>query len=193
MIVVAMWPPARATVWRRNDGSGLATPKVSAPQIAANRCESFRRSSSSFDSHSSLLVQTAKAAPCRREIVERRLQPLERARQVGDMVGVIGDEILHHPVDLGDRAVAVLRLQPALDQLARAAADQVACGRERQLGNSFLAQDDVERGDQVGRGVDEGAVEIENNERSGWPCLFATCRAAPAQVAATAPHAIWPL
>ena len=59
MIADDSWPPARATVCRKIAGSGFDTPKVSAPQIAENRELNPSCSSSRFDSHSSLLVQTA--------------------------------------------------------------------------------------------------------------------------------------
>ncbi len=101
-------------------------PKVSAPQIAVNRGDSLQAIQQQLRQPFELVGADRECSALRGEIVERVLEPFERARKVGDMVGVIGDEILHHPVDFGDGAVAARDLQPALDQLARAAADQVA-------------------------------------------------------------------
>src|SRR6185437_3450427 len=55
--------PARPTVCFRIAGSGLATPNVSAPQIAAKRRLNPNSSSRRLDSHSSLLVHTARRQP----------------------------------------------------------------------------------------------------------------------------------
>ncbi len=58
-ITAAPSPSARAMVRRNISGSGLATPNVSAPQIAANRFDRPSASSSRIESFSILLVQTA--------------------------------------------------------------------------------------------------------------------------------------
>src|SRR6185312_13520532 len=74
----------------------------------------------------------------------------------------------------GDEAVEQLRragflqrraggLKAALDHPPRAAADERARLAERQRRQAFLRQQHVERADQVGRGVDQGAVEVEGD------------------------------
>ena len=76
------------------------------------------------------------------------------------------DEVAHHPVDLDHVERAALRLQPAHDQRPRAATDHVAgciVGDRRQAGAS---ENDVEGGDEIGRAVDQRAVEIQNDGRS---------------------------
>ena len=60
MIASAGAPPARKIVCRKISGSGFFTPNVSWPQIAAKCCVSFSVVSNNRDSHSSLLVHTAK-------------------------------------------------------------------------------------------------------------------------------------
>ena len=60
MMARVLSPPARSMVRFRIVGSGFDTPNVSAPQIARNRGRSLSASSSRSDSHSSLLVQTAR-------------------------------------------------------------------------------------------------------------------------------------
>ena len=62
----------------------------------------------------------------RGEVIEGGLQPLERPRFVGDVGGVIVDEIAGQAVDVGDAHHAAFHLEAALDQLAGAGADHVA-------------------------------------------------------------------
>ena len=79
------------------------------------------------------------------------------------MGGVIVDEILGQPVDVVDAHHAAFQLEPALDQLAGAGADHVARRLQRHRRQAFTVEHEIERGDQVGRGIDERAVEIEDN------------------------------
>ena len=79
------------------------------------------------------------------------------------MGGVIVDEIAGQPVDVVDADRAAFQFQPALDQLAGAGADHVARRVQRHRRQAFAVEHEIQRGDQVGRGVDERAVEIENN------------------------------
>ena len=66
---------------------------------------------------------------------------------------------------------AALGFQPALDQLAGAGADHVARRRERHRRQALARQHVIERVDQVGRGIDQRAVEIEDDNGGGrtWP------------------------
>ena len=79
------------------------------------------------------------------------------------MGGVIVDEILCQPVDVLHTDRPAFQLQPALDQLAGAGADHVARRFQGDGRQAFTVEREIERGDQVGRGVDQGAVEIEDN------------------------------
>ena len=56
---------------------------------------------------------------------------------------------------------AAFQLQAAFDQPARAGADHVARGVQRDRRQALAIEHEIERVDQVGRGVDERAVEIE--------------------------------
>ncbi len=106
-------------------------------------------------------MQTANWKPWPCEVVEGRLQPLERARAFGDVIGVIADEILGQFVELLDADGAAFGLEPAFEHLAGAGADHVARPVHRQRRQAFAREHEIERGDQVGGGVDQGAVEIE--------------------------------
>ena len=67
-----------------------------------------------------------KAVALRAEIIEGGLQPLERPRGVGDVGGVIVDEIAGQAVDVADAHRPAFQFEAALDQLAGAGADHVA-------------------------------------------------------------------
>ena len=65
------------------------------------------------------------------------------------------------------RSAAAFGRKPALDHQAGAAADHVA---RRVVGNrrqALAGEDDVQGLDQVGRGVDQRAVEVENDGEGG--------------------------
>ena len=108
-------------------------------------------------------------AATRGERVQRGLEPGKWPRLIRDVRGVVVDEVAHHPVDLDHVERAALRFQPAHDQRPRAATDHVAgciIGNGRQAGAS---ENDVEGGDEIGRAVDQRAVEIQNDGRSHHP------------------------
>ena len=83
------------------------------------------------------------------------------------MGGIVLDEGGKQPVDFRFRRVAPVRRQAALDHAAGAAADHRPRGFKRDGGQAFARQDDVERVDQVGRGIDQRAVEIEDDGGHG--------------------------
>src|SRR5262249_42211260 len=91
------------------------------------------------------------------------LQPLERARGDRDVFGIVIDEIRHHAVDLRNRHDGATGFEPALDQLAGAGADHVARGFEWERRQALAVEHEIERVDEVGRGIDERAVEIEDD------------------------------
>ena len=161
MTVEARRPPARATVCCRMAGSGLETPNVSAPQIAENRELNPNSSSSSLDSHSSLLVQTAKRYPRAVRSSSASSRPSNGREFVGDMRRVMIDKIIGQPVQIPRTDVASVDLQSAFDQLASAGADHVARGLQGHRGQAFAVENEVERIDQVGRRIDQRAVQIE--------------------------------
>ena len=103
------------------------------------------------------------AAALRRKLIEGGFQPLERPRGVRNVGGVIVNEIAHEAVDVFHAHRLAFQLEPALDQLAGAGADHVARRFQRHRRQAFPVEHVIERGDQVGRGVDEGAVEVEDN------------------------------
>ena len=65
------------------------------------------------------------------------------------------------PGDVVDAGDAALEFEAALDQLAGAGADHVARGLQRHRRQALAVEHVIERGDQVGRGIDQRAVEIE--------------------------------
>src|SRR4051812_46915714 len=78
------------------------------------------------------------------------------------MVGVIVDEVPGQLVEFADADVAAVDFEPALEQLAGAGADHVARLVQGHRRQALAVEHEIERRDQVGRGVDEGAVEIED-------------------------------
>ena len=107
------------------------------------------------------------------EPVERALQARKRPRAVGDVGGVVLDEIGEHPVELGGRERAAARaIRPS--SIMRRAPPPImlrACV-VRQRRQALAREHDVQRVDQIGRGVDQGAVEIEDDGEVR-PCFSA--------------------
>src|SRR6185312_11728894 len=85
----------------------------------------------------------------------------------GNVGGVVVDEGGKHPVDFRLGRVAAFRRHGTLDHAAGAAANHRPRGLEGGGGQAFTRQNDVERIDQVGGGVDERAVEIEYGSGHG--------------------------
>src|SRR5262249_46932290 len=82
------------------------------------------------------------------------------------MSGIILDEVDRHAVNILDAGGPTLPFETAFDQLAGTGADHVACGMERDGRQTLAVEHEIERGDQVGRRVDEGTVKVENQGRS---------------------------
>jgi hypothetical protein len=113
-------------------------------------------------------------AAMRGERVERGLEAGKWPRVIRDVRGVVVDEVAHQPVDLDLVERAALGFQSAHDQRPRAAAHHVAgciVGDRRQPG---AGENDVEGGDEIGRAVDQRAVEIQNDGR-GHHARIAIC------------------
>ena len=79
------------------------------------------------------------------------------------MGGVVFDEIPGQPADVVGSGDAALQFQAALDQLTGAGADHGASRLQRHRRQAFAGKDDVERADQVGGGIHQRTVEIEDN------------------------------
>ena len=79
------------------------------------------------------------------------------------MLQIVGQEV---PQQGGGCGLVPLRsggLEAPLQQRDRAAADQVARGVQRQRRQFVLGQQAVQRADQVGRGLHQGAVQVEGD------------------------------
>jgi hypothetical protein len=73
------------------------------------------------------------------------------------------DEDPKHAIKLGARHVSAFGDQGTLDHAARATADhspRVIVGDRRQ---AFAGENEIERRNQIGRGIDQRAVEIEDD------------------------------
>jgi hypothetical protein len=95
--------------------------------------------------------------------LESAFEVRKRARAVGNMRAVMVDEDPKHAIKLGARHVSALGDQGAFDHSARAAANhspRIVVGNRRQ---AFAGEDDIERRNQIGRGIDQCAVEIEDD------------------------------
>ena len=79
---------------------------------------------------------------------------------------IMRDELFDEPVHLVHAELAPFSYERAFDQRARAAADQVARGLVSDRRQTLAGEDSVERDDEIGRAVDQRAVEIEDDRRS---------------------------
>src|SRR5262249_4396784 len=79
---------------------------------------------------------------------------------------VILDKFLHEPIDFGCRESTPFGSERAFDHRSRAAAHQVPRGIVRHRRQAFLGEHGIERGDKIGRTVNQRSVEIEDNCRS---------------------------
>ena len=81
-----------------------------------------------------------------------------------------GDEVVGQAVELGQADVAAIQFQPAFEQLPRAGADHVAGGVQRHRWHAFPREDEIKRVDQVGCGIDQGAIEVEDDDAGRRSC-----------------------
>src|SRR6185437_11299384 len=80
-----------------------------------------------------------------------------------EVVGITRDERRIKPVDVGRRAGPSFGGERPLDHAPSTATDQIARGVERHRRKPLPRESEVERVDEVRRGVDQGAVEIEDD------------------------------
>ena len=95
--------------------------------------------------------------------VERRFEVRERTRAVGNVLSIIRHERFVQTIDVGRRALASIRRQRIFDHPPRSSADQRPGGFEGNDRQSLLREGVVERIDEVGGGIDQRAVEIEDD------------------------------
>ena len=88
---------------------------------------------------------------------------------------VVIDEVARQTVDRGDRQVLAGGRKAALKHEASAAADHVARTLIVDRRQAFARQDGVEGRDQVGRGVDQRSVKVEDDKggrrKGGHPAI----------------------
>src|SRR5262249_7948583 len=95
--------------------------------------------------------------------LENALEVRERPRAVGNMGAIMVDENPRHAIELGGRYVPSFGDQGGLDYAARSAADhapRVIVGDRRQ---ALAGPDEIKRRNQIGRGIDQRAVEIKDD------------------------------
>ena len=90
------------------------------------------------------------------------------AAEVAEVGAIVAQEGLGPALDLGRRQRWTGLGETALDHAARPGAHGVADPLRRDRGASGLDQHRVERLRQVAGGIDEGAVEVEDNRRVPW-------------------------
>ena len=97
------------------------------------------------------------------QVLERRFKLWKRPRVVGDMRGVMFDERGEHPIELGFRTDPALGGERAFDHASCAAADHAPGGVVFDRRQALPRQNEVERRNEIGSGIDQRAVEIEND------------------------------
>ena len=74
----------------------------------------------------------------------------------------MGDEGLVEVFDFPRRTTAPFGGKSPLDHTFGPTSNHVSCSSERNDGQSFLPENEVERVDEVGSGIDQSAVEIKD-------------------------------
>jgi hypothetical protein len=116
------------------------------------------------------------AATALRKLIERSFEPGKRPRTVGNVGGIMLDEVSHQLVYFCRGEAAPLGSETALDHLSCSASNHVAgfdiCDRRQ----TDTRENDIERGDEIGRAIDQCAVEIEYDDGSNHDLRFASGR-----------------
>ena len=160
--VAAGVEPSSATSRSRPPGSGLRAGTSPAPHTRAKREATPRPSRIVRLNGPGLFVSTARSCPS--EGVERLRDTVVQAGRLEQPLAVALEEDRQHVVE---RPVDARVPQRALDQQARAFADEADHHLERDRGRA--GRDPLQRRvrgrGEVARGVDERAVEVEDEER----------------------------
>ena len=98
----------------------------------------------------------------RLEAIERRHRPLEWTAADGEILPVIVEEALQQPLALLLRELGGIGTQGMLDHKARAVPDQRPESCSLNARQAETGEYVVGRGNEVGSGVDQRAVEIED-------------------------------
>lgn len=155
---------AAATVCVRWAGSGLETPKESPPAIAANLCARSSSRSRSRASFSYLLVQTASVNPLSARVSSAASTP-SKGRLWPGYVGavVLQERGVHARYALVLRRLS-LSAKGVLDHRACPQTDAFSCRFGADRVHAFRFQRGVQGHGQVGQGIDEGAIEVEDDD-----------------------------
>ena len=100
--------------------------------------------------------------------IKHRFDPGKDARTVGDMLSVVGNESGVELIRAARRAVASFGRQRALDHALRSTADQRTRGVETHRRQAVPGERKIEGIDQIGSGIDECPVQIENKGQHGF-------------------------
>ena len=166
MTALALTPPAAAIVSTSGFGSGLPTPNVSWPQMKAKRSATPSFASRSWAERLDLVGADGLAPAGARDRVERRRDAGIEPRVLGDMGVVMGEEVAEQRLERHRRRASGPTAAKPRSISARPPAPSSGRGVGDRQGREALAdQDEVQRPHQVGRGVGERAVEIEDDGR----------------------------
>ena len=108
-------------------------------------------------------MQTASRNPFAGEPLEHALKVRERARAVGDMRAVMVDEDAEQAIEPGARHGSAFGEQGPFDHAAGAAADHSPRRIVANRRQAFCGEDEIERRNQIGRGINQRAVETEDD------------------------------
>ncbi len=141
---------------------GLVHGKAAAP---ANRREAVRRREF-FEEQArhglGLVGADGETKPRRPEPIERRERAGKEAAFVGDMRLIVNEKVANQRIRARQIERRALAGEAALDQRPRAGPDERPRGLESERRQPLAQQQDVERADEIMRGVGQRAVEIEN-------------------------------
>ena len=158
-------PPAISMVRIRCPGAGLNTSKVSRPAMAANRPSRPSVRSSSSRQMLDLVGADRQPRPGSEQVIEQLGDALERPARDRHVVGIEHQELIVQPVQLAVGSASVVEPQARIDHRLRAVADERVQLGNRDGREPQQPQGVIGRSRQVGRGVDQRAVEIENDCR----------------------------
>lgn len=104
--------------------------------------------------------------------VQSRLGARKRPAEFGDASAIMGNEALCQGIELGHGKFPANQRGPALQKRARAMPHEMAQSRRCRQSQAFFVQDGVQGADQIGRGIDQRAIEIEDDGRAAQWVLW---------------------